>query len=478
MTLAELLAPHAVPPAFAARPVAGLSADSRAIQPGMVFFAVPGVKADGLAFAAQAAAQGAVAVVAERAAQGLSCPVVVVPNVRKALSLAAAAFYPRQPGSIAAVTGTSGKTSVAAFLRQIFAFAGHQAASIGTIGVVKPSGETYGSLTTPDPVSLHKTLDALAGEGVTHVAFEASSHGLDQHRLDGVRIQAAGFTNLTRDHLDYHPDFDAYRQAKLRLFRELLPASGTAVIMTGPESAPFAEAARARGQRLITIGGAGESIAVEGTQVIPGGQRLLLTFVGRSYAVDLPLIGAFQAENALVAAGLAMGCGVAPEQAFAALATLKGASGRLESMGEVKGASVIVDYAHKPDALEKALQALRPFAKGRLITVFGCGGDRDAGKRPLMGAIAARLSDHVIVTDDNPRSEDPALIRKAILESAPGAQEIADRAAAIRAGVAMLEPGDLLLIAGKGHETGQIVGKEVLPFSDQDEAQKAMKERA
>ncbi|WP_296707033.1 UDP-N-acetylmuramoyl-L-alanyl-D-glutamate--2,6-diaminopimelate ligase [Rhodoblastus sp.] len=474
----DSLVPEASP-ALAALEVAGVTADSRAVAPGALFFAIAGAKADGMRFAPQALAAGAVAIVGETTPQGelSGAPFVQVRDVRKSLSLAAAALYPRQPEKIVAVTGTSGKTSVADFTRQIFASCGLAAASLGTIGVVKPSGAVYGSLTTPDPVTLHKTLDALAGEGVTHLAMEASSHGLDQRRLDGVRLTAAGFTNLSRDHLDYHSDLDDYLSAKLRLFNDLLQPGQTAVIAAdGDFSARVIEACRARGLKLFTVGARGEALRLKDTRAEGFSLRLDLEFEGRDIAVNLPLAGLFQAENALVAAGLALAGGAPSEKVFAALETLRGAPGRLERVGDRKGAPVFVDYAHKPDALEKALAALRPFAKGRLIVVFGCGGDRDAGKRPIMGEIATRCADIVLVTDDNPRSEDPASIRAQILSAAPGAIEIGDRAEAIRAGVKMLGEGDLLLIAGKGHETGQLVGKTVLPFSDHDEARAALRE--
>ncbi len=403
-------------------------------------------------------------------------PFIRVDDVRAALSRAAAALFPRQPEKIVAVTGTSGKTSVADFTRQIFAACGFQAASLGTIGVIKPSGAVYGSLTTPDPVTLHQTLDALAEEGVTHLALEASSHGLDQRRLDGVRLTAGAFTNLSRDHLDYHAGLDDYLAAKLRLFDVLLQPGQTAVIAAdGDFSAQVIDACVLRGLKVFTVGFNGDGLRLKehaGAKAF----RCCWTWSMRTqeFRVKLPLAGAFQAENALVAAGLALAAGCPPEEVFAALENLRGAPGRLEFVGDKDGAPVFVDYAHKPDALEKALAALKPFAQNRLIVVFGCGGDRDQGKRPLMGEIAAKGADVVIVTDDNPRSEKAASIRAAILAAAPGALEIGDRAEAIRAGVAMLEPGDVLLIAGKGHETGQIVGKEVLPFSDRDEAQAAL----
>jgi UDP-N-acetylmuramoyl-L-alanyl-D-glutamate--2,6-diaminopimelate ligase len=474
----DALVPEA-PAALAALDVSGVTADSRAVAPGALFFAVAGAKADGMRFAPQAVAAGAVAIVGETPPQGelAGAPFVQVRDVRKSLSLAAAALYPRQPESIVAVTGTSGKTSVADFTRQIFAFCGLAAASLGTIGVIKPTGAVYGSLTTPDPVTLHKTLDALASEGVTHLAMEASSHGLDQRRLDGVRLTAAGFTNLSRDHLDYHSDLDDYLAAKLRLFNDLLQPGQTAVIAAdGDFSARVIQACRARGLNLFTVGARGEALRLKSSRAEGFSLRLDLEFEGRDIVVKLPLAGLFQAENALVAAGLALAGGAPSEKVFAALENLRGAPGRLERVGDKKGAPVFVDYAHKPDALEKALAALRPFAKRRLIVVFGCGGDRDAGKRPIMGEIATRCADVVLVTDDNPRSEEPASIRTQILAAAPGAIEIGDRAEAIRAGVKMLGDGDLLLIAGKGHETGQLVGKTMLPFSDHDEARAALRE--
>ena len=465
---------------FGALDVTGATADSRAVAPGSLFFAVAGGKADGMSFAPQALAAGAVAVVAEKDAPAdFSAPFVRVKDVRAALSRAAASLYPRQPEKIVAVTGTSGKTSVADFTRQIFEACGFPAASLGTIGVIKPSGAIYGSLTTPDPVTLHKTLDALAGEGVTHLAMEASSHGLDQRRLDGVRLSAAGFTNLSRDHLDYHAGLEDYFAAKLRLFTALLQPGQTAVIAAdGDFSARVIETCSARGLRVFSVGEKGEGLRLKSMRA--EGFSLLLDLVheGRDIRVKLPLAGAFQAENALVAAGLALAVGCPQDKVFAALENLRGAPGRLEFVGAKAGAPVFVDYAHKPDALEKALAALRPFAKNRLIVVFGCGGDRDAGKRPIMGEIAMRGADVVIVTDDNPRSEAPAAIRAAILQAAPGAREIGDRAAAIRAGVRMLGEGDVLLIAGKGHETGQIVGKETHPFCDRDEALEALGEAA
>jgi UDP-N-acetylmuramoyl-L-alanyl-D-glutamate--2,6-diaminopimelate ligase len=456
---------------FAALDIAGITADSRKVKPGFLFFAIAGAKADGAHFAKQAVAAGAVAVAAEQAPQGLPDAVAFLPvkNARRALAMAAAKLFPRQPGTIAAVTGTSGKTSVAAFTRQIWAELGLQAASIGTIGVVSPQGEKYGSLTTPDPVELHRTLDQLAGEGVTHLALEASSHGLDQHRLDGVRITAGAFTNLSRDHLDYHPTLEAYLAAKLRLFEDLIAPNGTAVIdVDDCYAGQVIEAAKKHGLKVMTVGVGGDDIKLVSGAIDGFAQVVSIAHGGKSYKVKLPLVGAFQVQNAAVAAGLAIATGAEPARVFAALEKLVGAKGRLELAGSKNGAPIFIDYAHKPDALKKALEALRPYASGKLTVVFGAGGDRDAGKRPIMGRIAAENADRVIVTDDNPRSEPPAAIRAAILAAAPGATEIGDRAQAIRAGIEALQKGDVLLIAGKGHETGQIVGDKVLPFSDHD----------
>lgn len=456
--------------------IGGVTADSRAVKPGDLFVAIAGNNTDGMRFAADAARAGAAAILAERGDAVPGVPVIVVPNARRALSLAAARLYPRQPGVIAAVTGTSGKTSVAAFARQIWDAAGHAAASIGTIGVVSPKRETYGSLTTPDPVALHRMLDELAGEGVTHLVMEASSHGLDQYRLDGVRVAAGGFTNLSRDHLDYHPDLDSYLRAKLRLFEELIAPGGAAVISADhTEARRVIETASKRGLRVFTVGRDGDDIRIEKSRIDGYAQKLTLQFERRRYELHLPLVGEFQIENALVAAGLAIVTGTPPDAVFAAMEDLEGAKGRLEFAGQSRGAPVFIDYAHKPDALSKTLDALRPYVKRRLVVVFGCGGNRDQGKRPIMGAIAAEKAERVIVTDDNPRNENPAAIRAAILAAAPGATEIADRGEAIRRTIAELERGDVLVIAGKGHESGQIVGDRVLPFSDHNAVAAALK---
>jgi UDP-N-acetylmuramoyl-L-alanyl-D-glutamate--2,6-diaminopimelate ligase len=346
---------------------------------------------------------------------------------------------------------------------------------MGTIGLVGPSGSTALRHTTPDAIALHAALAQIAGEGVDQLALEASSHGLDQYRLDGVRVAAAAFTNITHDHLDYHGDFARYLAAKLRLFRELLIDGGVAVVNADAEhTGHFIGAARSRNSRLMTVGEHGESLRLLARKPTPDSQRLEIGYGTNRYSVNLPLVGTFQASNALVAAALAIGLGDSADRVLSALGTLKGAPGRVEKVAFARsGAPIFVDYAHTPDALESVLAALRPHVQNRLRLVFGCGGDRDKAKRPIMGAIAARLAEDVIVTDDNPRSENPAEIRRAILASCPGAREIGDRAEAIRAGVAALQRGDVLVIAGKGHESGQIIGAETHPFLDADKAIKA-----
>jgi UDP-N-acetylmuramoyl-L-alanyl-D-glutamate--2,6-diaminopimelate ligase len=470
MKLRELLDDDAASPAGAGDiAVSGLASDSRLVKPGEVFFALAGARTDGAKFVASAIAAGAVAIVGEHEIATANVPFVKTGNARRALARAAARLFPRQPETIAAVTGTSGKTSVAAFTRQIWARLGHAAASVGTVGLVSPSRTIYGSLTTPDPISLHRTLDEIAREGVTHLAFEASSHGLDQHRLDGVRVSAGAFTNLSRDHMDYHPTIEHYLAAKLRLFNDLIVDGGAAVVAADHEHAKaFIDAAARRKLRLIRVGRAGIEIRLREAAIDGFSQRLTIDHDGRTRTLRLPLVGEFQIENALVSAGLAIGTGSGVDAVFEALEHLEGAKGRLELVGSKGGAPVFIDYAHKPDALEKALAALRPFVRGRLVVVFGAGGDRDPGKRPLMGEIATRLADDVIITDDNPRSEKAATIRAAIRAAAPDAKEIGDRAEAIRAAVDALKSGDVLVIAGKGHETGQIVGDKTLPFSDHD----------
>lgn len=463
---------------FADVPLAGLTADSRDVRQGYAFFAMPGTKVDGVRFIPAAVEAGAMAIVGvgPRPA-GLDRIVLYLqaPDMRIALSRGAAYMFPHQPPVIVAVTGTAGKTSVAEFTRQIFAHCGHDAASLGTLGVIGPGGAEYGALTTPDPVTLHRTLDTLARRGITHLAMEASSHGLDQARLDGVRLTAAGFTNLGRDHLDYHPTMDDYFAAKLRLFEVLLPVAAPAVInLDGDRGAEAAVAASLAGRMVQTIGKRGQMLRVESIQPEALGQRVVIGHDGRFYDVHLPLAGGFQVDNALLAAGLALAAGAPAIIVFEALGRLRGVPGRLERVGVFNAAPIYVDYAHKPEALACALAALRPFVSGKLVVVFGCGGDRDPGKRPIMGRIAAQKADRVIVTDDNPRSEEPAAIRAAIMAAAPGAFEVGDRALAIQHAVALLEPGDALLIAGKGHETGQIIGSTTVPFSDHDVARAAI----
>ena len=415
-------------------------------------------------FVPQALAAGAVAVMSgTRARIAGGCCAIEVPNVRRALALAAAKFFPRQPATIAAVTGTSGKTSVAAFTRQIWAAQGHAAASIGTVGVVSPKGETYGSLTTPDPVELHRTLDGLAGDGVTHLALEASSHGLDQHRLDGVRIAAGGFTNLSRDHLDYHHTIEAYLAAKLILFERLVAPGGSAVIAADGEFAGKVAAA-ARGHGLVDLHRRPHRRGTQAHRTLPStaSRRCFSLAHARQ---DIFACGCRWSANSRSRMrwsrrGSRSRPAATRQRVIASLEGLHGAKGRLELVGHKDGAPIFVDYAHKPDALAKALDALRPYVKRKLVVVFGAGGDRDQGKRPLMGAIAAEKADQVIVTDDNPRSENAAAIRAAILAAARGAREIGDRREAITRAIADLRAGDVLLVAGKGHETGQIVGKE------------------
>jgi UDP-N-acetylmuramoyl-L-alanyl-D-glutamate--2,6-diaminopimelate ligase len=457
--------------------VLGVTADSRKVQPGWLFAALPGTRADGRAFVGEALKAGAAAVISGEALEGVAAPVVQVHDPRRAYALAAAAFFGRQPDVCVAVTGTNGKTSVAGFCRQIFAAAGRASASMGTLGV--RAGETQitsPGLTTPDAADVAQILADLADRGVTHLALEASSHGLDQRRLDGVNLVAAGFLNLTQDHLDYHGDMAAYRAAKLRLFDVLLPRGRTAVLNADSEAFPaFAAAAVASGQGLLTIGEKGQGLALLRRAPTPEGQRLRVQAWGRDHDLHLPLAGAFQAHNALLAAGLCIAAGETVETALSALERLEGAPGRVQLIGSAPGGGeAYVDFAHTPDGLRTVLQALRPHAQGRLILIFGAGGDRDRGKRPLMGAIASQMADLAIVTDDNPRSESPDAIRAEILAGGAGLSEIGDRRAAIQAGVAALRAGDILVVAGKGHESGQIVGGTVHPFDDAQEVRRAL----
>ena len=455
---------------------AGLTSDSRKVQPGYLFAALSGSKTDGARFIRDAVARGAVAVLGAPPLAGevalTGARFIADENPRARLAHLAAQFYGAQPETVAAVTGTKGKSSIVAFLREIWTHLDHASASLGTVGVMGPKGAIPLQHTTPDPVEIHALLAELAGEGVDHLAIEASSHGLDQHRLDGVKIAAVGFTNITRDHMDYHPTFDAYLAAKLRLFAEVAGVGALAVVNADAAHAGrFIAAAKARALRLMTVGETGEDLRLSARESLGDSQKLAIVHAGHTYSVTLPLAVAFQASNALVAAAIAIGLGDSAAKVFAALETLKGAPGRMEKVAfAASGAPIYVDYAHTPDSLEKVLEALRPHAAARLRLVFGCGGDRDKGKRPLMGAIASRLADDVIVTDDNPRTEDAAAIRAQILAEAPGAREIGDRARAIGAAIAALGKGDVLVIAGKGHETGQYVNGVTHPFNDRDEA--------
>ncbi|WP_421865032.1 UDP-N-acetylmuramoyl-L-alanyl-D-glutamate--2,6-diaminopimelate ligase [Parvibaculum sp.] len=458
-------------PEGGATEILGLTADSRAVQPGYLFAALPGTKLDGTKFIAQALEKGASALLVPQGARvEAGVPVIVDRNPRRRLALMAARFFGMQPRIIAAVTGTNGKTSVATFTRQIWAALGEPAASLGTLGVTSPKGERALGYTTPDPVALQAELAALAGEGVTHLAMEASSHGLAQYRLDGAKLAAAGFTNITRDHMDYHTSFDDYLYAKLRLFGEVMGPGGVAVI--NADSTQFAEfeaVSWARGHRVISVGRRGRDIFLSAMRPSLRGQVLGIVHDGENYEVNLPLAGGFQASNALVAAGLAIGCGADAAKVFAALEKLDGARGRMEEVAHLPvGASVYVDYAHTPDALQNVLEAMRPHTSKRLLVVFGCGGDRDKGKRPIMGEIAAKIADDVYVTDDNPRSEDAAEIRAEVMKGCPAAAEIGDRAEAIEAAMRSLGEGDVLVVAGKGHETGQVIGDKVIPFSDHE----------
>jgi UDP-N-acetylmuramoyl-L-alanyl-D-glutamate--2,6-diaminopimelate ligase len=460
--------------------VSGITSDSRDVKPGYLFVALAGTKLDGSTFIDQAIAAGASAVLTKKGTYKGTHAVFETDNPHKDLAFAAASFYGDQPETIVAVTGTNGKTSVSVFVRQIWEQMGFRAASLGTVGVVGPRGSEYVQHTTPDPVRLHELVSLLRHDQVRHLAIEASSHGLAQYRLDGLNISAGAFTNITRDHLDYHGTENAYLEAKLRLFGEVLPPGATAVLNADAAHFDiFEKCALKRGLRVMTVGRLGKDVHLKAAKLNGFSQELELLTQTAKYQVTLPLAGKFQVENALVAVGLVIAAGGDEALAIHALESLKGAPGRLDFVAKsAQGAHVFVDYAHTPDAMENALLALRPYVTGRLIIVFGCGGDRDQGKRPLMGTAASRLADTVIVTDDNPRTEDPVKIRRAILEAAPLAIEVGDRKAAIAMGVGLLKGGDVLLIAGKGHEEGQVVGTTTLPFSDHDVVRKAIQQAA
>lgn len=464
----------------------GLTQDSRAVKTGYLFAALPGSKADGRQYIVDAIRNGARAILA---APGTALPddargvdLIIDENPRHRLALLAAEFYGRQPACAVAVTGTNGKTSTVHFTKQIWRTRGLKAASIGTLGVRGPGLIRSGSMTTPDPVSLQAELADMAAAGIDHLAMEASSHGLDQCRLDGVKLRAAGFTNLTRDHLDYHKDMEHYFASKLRLFTDVMPKGGVAVLNADiPEYGQLCAAAEAHGHRVISYGFKARDLKIIAALPTPHGQDLTLEIYGQKLQTHINLVGQFQAMNALCALGLAIA--EAPDDislraaSLAAMADIHGAPGRLQLVpGHKAGAAVYIDYAHTPDALETILKALRPHTDGRLVCLFGCGGDRDAGKRPIMGEIASRLADHVIVTDDNPRSEKPDSIRKAIVSAAKGAVEIPGRREAIKYAVTDLKAGDVLVIAGKGHEQGQIFDGHTEPFDDFEEAEKAIRE--
>jgi UDP-N-acetylmuramoyl-L-alanyl-D-glutamate--2,6-diaminopimelate ligase len=463
--------------------ISGVTADSRKVAAGFLFAALPGVNVDGAEFAPKAVAAGAAAVLAGKSLAGLSAPVIVSPDPRRAYALAAAAFHGRQPQTCVAVTGTNGKTSVAAFCRQVFARAGRTAASMGTLGVriSRPGAAadqqvTPPGLTTPDAADVAALMARMVDEGVTHLALEASSHGVDQRRLDGVKLKAAGFLNLTQDHLDYHGDMASYRDAKLRLFETLLPRGATAVLNADSDAFPaFAAAAVTSGQTVFSVGRAGQGLRLIERSPTPRGQKLRIGFEFSTYDLELPLAGEFQASNALVAAGLCLAAGLSADEIMAGLEHIEGAPGRLQRVGSgPKGGEAYVDYAHTPDGLETVLKALRPHVQGRLIVVFGAGGDRDRTKRPIMGRIAGELADVAIVTDDNPRSEAPAAIRAEVRTGAANLQEIGDRREAIRGAAAMLQAGDVLVVAGKGHEQGQTIAGVTHPFDDVAETAQAL----
>lgn len=457
--------------------VVGLTCDSREVKPGFVFAALPGTVTDGRKFIESALEKGASAIVST-GDMDLPVPYLASAEPRVAYAQMAAKLYAGQPKTLVAMTGTNGKSSTVEFLRQIWAYAGKQAACFGTLGVQAPKGYRPLTHTTPDAVALHKTLSELSSEGVTHAAMEASSHGLDQYRLDAVQITAAGFTNLTQDHFDYHADAEDYFLAKARLFAGLTPANAPVVINTNDEYGQrLVKMCEERGQDVMQVGWSGQDIRID--EVMPRAASQMITLVVKSerHKIELPLAGEFQVLNAISALGLAMVTGVEKGTALKALENLEGVAGRMERAGQTKdGAPIFVDFAHTEDGLDKLLRSVRPHTMGKIVVAFGCGGDRDPDKRPKMGKVAAKLADDVIVTDDNPRTEDAATVRKAVLKGCPDAAEIGDRAAAIREGIKRLAPQDCLVIAGKGHEQGQIVGTEVIPFSDVEQVKLALKE--
>lgn len=454
-----------------------LTADSRKVVPGALFAAIPGTLSDGRDYIQSAIAKGASAILSTPGLADMPVAYVAAEEPRLTYSQIAARFYAGQPEVLVAMTGTNGKSSTVEFLRQIWAHTGLHAACFGTLGVQSPDGYRPLTHTTPDAVALHKTLSELADQKVTHAAMEASSHGLNQYRLDAVKVTASGFSNLTQDHFDYHPTMEDYFQAKARLFTELTPTNAPVVINVNDEYGQrLAGMCKARGQAVMRVGWTGEDIRIEEVMPHRASQMLTLVVNGSRHKVELPLAGEFQTLNAISALGLAMVTGVPQGKAIAALGHLYGVAGRMERAGKhPNGAPVFVDFAHTEDGLDKLLRSVRPHTMGKIVIVFGCGGDRDPDKRAKMGRIAAKLADEVIVTDDNPRTEDAASIRKAVLIGCPNAAEVGDRAGAIAEGLSRLGPQDCLVIAGKGHEQGQIVGDKVIPFSDVDVARKAIK---
>ena len=457
--------------------VSGLTCDSREVKPNYIFAALPGTVTDGRKYIEGAIEKGAGAILST---SGLDLPIPYLASDNPRLDYAkmAAKLYAGQPKTLVAMTGTNGKSSTVEFLRQIWAFSGKKAACFGTLGVQAPKGYRPLTHTTPDAVALHQTLSGLKAEGVTHAAMEASSHGLDQYRLDGVKITAAGFSNLTQDHFDYHADAEEYFQAKARLFTELTPKDAPVVINVNDEYGQrLVKICGDCGQDVMQVGWSGQDIRIDEVMPRASSQIVDLVVQGKRDKIELPLAGEFQTLNAIAALGLAMVTGVKTEKALEALGHLKGVAGRMERAGQTKeGAPIFVDFAHTEDGLDKLLRSVRPHTMGKVIVVFGCGGDRDPDKRPKMGRVAAKLADDVIVTDDNPRTEDAASIRKAVLKGCPNATEIGDRATAIRAGIKKLSANDCLVIAGKGHEQGQIVGTKTIPFSDVKQVGAALKE--
>ena len=471
MRLSELIKPLVLPVGVDPE-ISQLNADSRHVSGGALFAALPGESVDGRDYIEAALENGASAVLSLSGLGKLPVPYIACENPRQVFAKCAARFYVGQPEIMVAMTGTNGKSSTIEFLRQIWHYAGKKSACFGTLGVTTQAGVTPLTHTTPDALALHQTLQTLARDGITHAGMEASSHGLSQFRLDGVKLAAVGFSNLTQDHFDYHADMDDYFKAKARLFTELAPSGIPAVInVDGTYGKRMADIAAQAGLGVMSVGWAGEDIRIAEITPRSASQSLELVWAGKYYKVELPLAGEFQVLNAVSALGLAVKTGVDPKTALEALSHLRGVAGRMEKAGSAKsGAPVFVDFAHTPDGLEKLLRGVRPHTMGRIVVVFGCGGDRDPDKRAKMGAIAAKFADIMIVTDDNPRSENPALIRKSVMAGCPDAQNIGDRSLAIKTGIDLLNKGDCLVIAGKGHETGQIIGGEVLPFNDVDVA--------